>query len=208
MKSLLIGLFPILFLSLSAVAQQAAPLNAEAARAGLSIKPPRNPVKSSSPIVKRTYERRAVKGLTVETGAAAAAATEVDVEVIHRADGSTEEHPFVPLPILFGVNSDQLLDATSRANAAKMAGILTELIEREKAVFAIQGHTSAEGDAAANQQLSERRANRLLAMLTGQGVAAAQLTAQGLGEDCARFPDTASESQLQQDRRVLIVRMK
>jgi outer membrane protein OmpA-like peptidoglycan-associated protein len=207
MKCTILCLSAVFLFSPHASAQQAAPLDEAVARAGLSIKPPRNPVKSSSPIVKRTYERRAAKGLTVETGAAAAVA-EVDVEVIHRADGSTEEHPFVPLPILFVVNSDQLFDDTSRVNAAKMAGILTELIGKEKAVFAIQGHTSAEGDAAANQQLSERRADRLLAMLSGQGVAAARLTAQGLGEDCARFPDTASESQLQQDRRVLIVRMK
>jgi outer membrane protein OmpA-like peptidoglycan-associated protein len=205
MKCTILCLSAVFLFSLYVSAQQAAPLDEAVARASLSIKPPRNPVKSSSPIVKRTYERRAAKGLTVETGAAEAAA---EVEVIHRADGSTEEHPFVPLPILFVVNSDQLLDATSRANAAKMAGILTDLIEKEKAVFAIQGHTSAEGDAAANQQLSERRADRLLAMLTDQGVAAAQLTAQGLGEDCARFPESASEAQLQQDRRVLIVRMK
>jgi outer membrane protein OmpA-like peptidoglycan-associated protein len=204
MKPLLIGLFPILFFSLSAAAQQAAPLNAEAARAGLSTKPPRNPVKSSSPIVKRTYERRAVKGLTLETGAPAT----IEVEVIHRADGSTEEHPFVAIPILFVVGSDTLLDATSRANAEQMATILKDLSAGEKAQFVVQGHTSAEGDIQANQRLSEQRAIRLHALLTAQGVPAAALTPQGLGETCAQFAENAPESQRQLDRRVLIVRMK
>lgn len=195
-----------LFLSFMAAAgQEAQPLDVNAARAALSTRPPRNPVKSTSPIVKRTYERRATKGLGVETGAAAAT---MEVEVIHRSDGSTEEHPFVSLPILFAVNTDRLLDATSRTNADAMAAILGELIQRENARFIIQGHTSAEGEAEANQALSEQRAARIHALLAAKGLPATALTAQGLGETCASAGENAAEPQRQLDRRVLIVRMK
>ncbi len=182
--------------------QEAQRLDADAARTALSVRPPRNPVKSSAPIVKRTFERRAGKGLGVETGAPQ------DVEVIHRSDGSTEEHPFVSLPILFTVNKDTLLDSTSRMNADQMAAILGDLAKQENARFTIQGHTSAEGDTMANQRLSEQRAIRIHTLLVGKGVPAAALTPLGLGESCAISGETAPESQLQLDRRVLIVRMK
>lgn len=178
--------------------QTAAPLDETLARQSLSAKPPRNPVKSAAPVAKRTHERRAAKGLNVE----------VDVEVIHRTDGSMEEHSFIPLPILFVVNSDQLLDEVSRSNVRKLAGILQEISADGKASFSIQGHTSAEGDAQANQQLSERRAARIQALLAAEGVPMQTLVAIGLGEEVARFPDNATESELQQDRRVLVVRMR
>jgi|GEM_PF-2602863 len=201
--SRLIPAFVCLF-SLPVMAQQAQPLDVDAARATLSAKPPRNPVKSTSPIIKRSYERRAGKGLAVETGAAVT----VEVEIIQREDGSTEEHPFVSLPILFIVNSNTLLDATSRTNADQMAGILSDLIQRENARFIVQGHTSAEGDTEANQALSAQRAVSILALLTAKGVPSSALTPLGLGETCAQFPETAPDSQRQFDRRVLIVRMK
>lgn len=185
-------------------AQQAEALDPSAARAGLSVKPPRNPVKSSANIVSRTYERRPAKGLEVETGPAA----EIDVEVVHRSDGTTEVRPYVPLPILFVVNSDQLLDATSRSNVDAMAEVLRDLSSSEGASFSVQGHTSAEGGTAENQLLSERRASRIQALLTAKGVEAKTLKAIGLGEDAARFSESAPERERQQDRRVLIVRMK
>lgn len=211
MKFLLpIFVFTVGFTSaLPVAAQQASPLNEPATRATLGVKPPRNPVKSSAPIVRRTYERKAVKGIGVETGAAEPQAIiEVDVEVVHRSDGTMEERPFVPLPILFVVSRDVLLDETSRANADKMAGILRDLVTQQGARFTIQGHTSAEGDAAANQTLSEARASRIHAMLLAKGVPASSLAMIGLGEDCAQSPETAPESSRQLDRRVLIVRMK
>ncbi|MES2594918.1 MAG: OmpA family protein [Verrucomicrobiota bacterium] len=202
MKHAVLLLTLVFTYSLTVSAQEAQRLDAEAARAALSVRPPRNPVKSSAPVVKRTYERRAGKGLGLETGAPQ------DVEVIHRSDGSTEEHPFVSLPILFTVNTDSLLDSTSRMNADQMAAILAELVRRENARFTIQGHTSAEGDAQPNQNLSDQRAARIHALLIGKGVPATSLTPMGLGESCASAAPTAPESQLQLDRRVLIVRMK
>jgi outer membrane protein OmpA-like peptidoglycan-associated protein len=201
----------LLALPIPSRAQQAEALDPAVARAGLSVKPPRNPVKSTAEIVKRSYERRPAKGLEVETGAAAttaAATAEIDVEVVHRSDGTTEVRPYVPLPILFVVNSDQLLDETSRSNVDAMAGVLRDLCSSEGAGFSVQGHTSAEGGRAANQALSERRAARIHALLTAGGVEAKALTAIGLGEDAARVSENAPERERQQDRRVLIVRMR
>lgn len=202
MKRACLSLSAFFLFFMSASAQEAQPLDVDAARAALATRPPRNPVKSSAPIVKRTYERRAAKGLGLETGAPST------VEIIHRSDGSTEEHPFVALPILFVVNSDTLLDATSRRNAEQMAAILNDLAQKESARFVIQGHTSAEGDVLANLTLSEHRADRIHALLTGKGVPASSLISLGLGETCATAGESAPEPQRQQDRRVLIVRMK
>lgn len=187
-------IFLLSLISLSLYGQQAKPLDIKTAQATLSTKPPRNPVKSSSPIVKRTYERRAEKG--------------IEVEVVHREDGTSEEHPFVSLPILFVRSTDRLFDTTSEANVWQMAAILAGLIERENAVFAVQGHTSVEGAAEANQTLSERRAGRVHELLAAQGVPATALKVIGLGETCARHSEEAPEIERQQDRRVLIVRMK
>jgi len=46
----------------------------------------------------------------------------------------------------------------------------------------IQGHTDAQGDAAYNQDLSDRRANRVLATLADQGVDRNRMTSIGFGE--------------------------
>lgn len=194
MKPLYLLLLTVLLPLAMAEAQTAAPLDEDLARKSLSARPPRNPVKSTAPVVKRTHERRADKGL--------------NVEVLHRSDGTTEEHAFVPLPILFAVNSDHILDDVSRSNVSKLASLIQEITADSKASFSIQGHTSAEGDATSNQQLSERRAARIQSLLQAQGVPAHTLNAIGLGEDVARFPETATEAQLQQDRRVLVVRMR
>ncbi len=200
--------------------QRAEALDTGATRRGLSVKPPRNLVKATgTEVVERRYERRAVKGLTVETGSAAVAPSPtaapqeyIDVEVVKVKDseGVTTEvvRPYVPLPILFVVNSDNLLDETSRTNVDAMAHILKDLGETEKAIFQIQGHTSAEGTREANQGLSDRRAARIHSLLLAKGVEARTLSAIGLGEDAARASENAPEQERQQDRRVLIVRMK
>ena len=72
--------------------------------------------------------------------------------------------------------------------------------------FVIEGHTSTDGGAEENRVLSAQRASRTHALLVSSfGVPAAILTTQGYGEDYAEFPN-GSEEQLQQDRRVLVVR--
>ena len=188
--ALLLIILGLTFVPAILQAQTAAPLDAAAAKATLSTRI-RNPVKSAAPVVKRSYGRNASKGL--------------DVEILERSDGTIEEHPYVAVPILFVRSSDQLLDQVSRANVQQTAALLRDLIAAGGS-FTIQGHTSAEGDRSTNQRLSADRAAKIHAMLLAAGLASKQLTQAAFGPDCAAFPATAPEHQLQQDRRVLIVR--
>lgn len=171
-------------------AQTAAPFDAAAAKSALGTRI-RNPVKSAAPIVKRSYGRSPTKG--------------IEVEILERADGTREEHPYVAVPILFVRATDRLLDDVSRANVQQAAALLRELTA-DGASFTIQGHTSAEGDRSANQRLAEDRARAIHALLRTAGVDGAHLRTAAFGPDCARFPADAPERDLQQDRRVLIVR--
>ena len=65
------------------------------------------------------------------------------------------------------------------------AGILDRLIHTlqrcPQAVVAVEGHTDATGDAAANQRLSESRAAAVLAYLAQAGIAATRLSSAGFG---------------------------
>jgi OOP family OmpA-OmpF porin len=66
--------------------------------------------------------------------------------------------------------------------------------------IAIDGHTDSRGDAAYNQQLSERRAESVRAYLVSQGVSADRLQARGFGETKPIAPnDTAAN--LRKNRR-------
>ena len=52
------------------------------------------------------------------------------------------------------------------------------------------GHTDDVGDAAMNQDLSQHRAQAVVAYLTQYGIAAARLTAAGYGETKPEAPNT------------------
>ena len=65
----------------------------------------------------------------------------------------------------------------------------------------IAGHTDSEGEAAYNQGLSERRARSVVAWLAGQGIDAARLSAEGLGET-RPVADNATEAGRALNRRV------
>jgi outer membrane protein OmpA-like peptidoglycan-associated protein len=182
---------------IGADAQTAAPLDEDAAAAVLGTAPARPrlvPKGPPSPVVERTY-RKGAKGL--------------DVEIVEHESGTKEEINFVNVPVLFVKDQDELFDHVSRENVRKIAEImLAALKESPEAKFQIEGHTSAEGSDDHNRILSKLRANRIYRLLTqDNGVPAAALpTVEGLGAEYARFPKTAPESDLEQDRRVIIAR--
>jgi outer membrane protein OmpA-like peptidoglycan-associated protein len=70
---------------------------------------------------------------------------------------------------------------------SKSSATLTELAQAAKGCakvrIRIEGHTDARGSKAVNQSLSERRAQAIVAFLTGAGVDQAAVTAQGFGEE-------------------------
>lgn len=180
-------------------AQAAEPLDVTAAKAALSQEAKKPRFTPKSPIQSRTYQLTA-KGAGVEI---------IEYAPVNPGDTPLrEERPYIAVPILFVVGQDQLLDATSAENVRKTGAILKELMAADpKAKFTIQGHTSAEGDASMNQKLSEQRASRIFSLLVqGQGVEGTRLSQTGFGPTYATSPATAPETQLQQDRRVLVVR--
>ena len=127
--------------------------------------------------------------------------------VVAHDQGKREELSYVSLPILFVVNTAELLDRQSYLNLESMARVVTQILDREpNARFQIEGHTSTDGPDEANLLLSRRRAVRIKAELTHRfGVPATALHAIGYGESYPAFP-YGSEEQRQLDRRVLIVR--
>jgi outer membrane protein OmpA-like peptidoglycan-associated protein len=184
------------FLALSSLqsvcAQTAAPLNVEGARATLSEQAEKPKFRSKAAVQSRTYGVNA-KG--------------VNVEIVEYASGQKEEHPYVPVPLLFKVDTDELLDDVSRRNLRELAAILHDLSEKG-ARFVIQGHTSAEGSADHNKVLSDKRAQKIRSLLVeGLGIPAdAVKDTIGFGSEFAHSSANAPEAQRQQDRRVLIVR--
>jgi outer membrane protein OmpA-like peptidoglycan-associated protein len=131
-----------------------------------------------------------------------------DAVVVTRASGAKEEHPYVAVPLLFRVNSDDLLDATSKENVTKVAQLLKDF-GAKNTTFAIEGHASAEGDSARNLDLSKLRAAKIQSLLREQGVSSAVLVRQeGFGSTHAQNPASSPEAKLQEDRRVLVVKEK
>lgn len=117
------------------------------------------------------------------------------------------ELPYVTIPVLFVVETAQLLNEESRAALEATAnGIMEVAKTNPNARFDIEGHTSTEGTDEFNMSLSAARAQRVLDELTKTyGVPGEFLSAHGYGENYPKFPN-GNESQLQLDRRVLVVR--
>ena len=70
----------------------------------------------------------------------------------------------------------------------------------------VEGHTDNTGSAAANQRLSQQRAEAVVAWLAQNGVAASRLEAIGLGQ-AQPVADNSTEAGRQRNRRVDVVRL-
>jgi outer membrane protein OmpA-like peptidoglycan-associated protein len=129
--------------------------------------------------------------------------------VIVEEQGKSMEMPFVTVPVLFVVNTAELLDAESRAALEQTATLINGITQTDPdAVFAVEGHTSTEGSDEHNTKLSADRAARVFAELTERyKVPATALKAFGYGEKFATNPG-GTEPELQEDRRVLVVRTR
>jgi len=69
----------------------------------------------------------------------------------------------------------------------------------------VEGHTDNQGNAAANQALSERRAQAVVAWLSAHGIAASRLSAKGLGQTNP-VADNTTEDGRAKNRRVELVK--
>lgn len=129
--------------------------------------------------------------------------------VIVEENNQSRELPYVTLPVLFVKETAELLDNESRAALEQVAGVILAVSKTEPGVlFDIEGHTSTEGTDDYNLNLSVARAKRIFEELTQRyGVPASVLSAHGYGENFPMHPN-GNEAELQQDRRVLVVRTK
>jgi OOP family OmpA-OmpF porin len=100
----------------------------------------------------------------------------------------------------FGPNNVALSDAGS--------ALLDEAIEilaaNPASNLIVEGHTDSQGDAAANLELSQRRAEAVVAYLVEGGIEADRLTAIGYGEE-RPIADNVSEVGRAQNRRIEFV---
>jgi outer membrane protein OmpA-like peptidoglycan-associated protein len=83
--------------------------------------------------------------------------------------------------------------------------IVKLLQENPDLKLSVQGHTDNVGSKAANQALSEKRAQSVVAWLTGHGVTANRLSAKGLG-DTQPVSDNSTEDGRARNRRVELVK--
>lgn len=103
--------------------------------------------------------------------------------------------------ILFDVNA-----ATIRSESNAVLDEVATLMKTETTwKLLVEGHTDAQGTDAANQQLSEARAQSVRAALVSRGIEAARLRAQGFGES-KPVGDNATSLGRAQNRRVELVR--
>lgn len=180
---------------------QTRPLDKVVVRERLSIAPRTvvtvSPPVSAPPVATTT-------STTVTTTPVPARVYDVERQVVVVKD---RELPYVTVPVLFVVETAQLLNEESRAALEATANGIMEVAKvNPTARFDIEGHTSTEGTDEFNMTLSAARAQRVLDELTKTyGVPGELLSAHGYGENYPKFPN-GTESQLQLDRRVLVVR--
>ena len=84
------------------------------------------------------------------------------------------------------VRENVVFDPSSDTITPTAAATLDQVVEAmnryPQPVLVVEGHTDSDGDAAANLDLSERRAQAVVAYLVGQGVAAERIRGEGFGE--------------------------
>lgn len=107
--------------------------------------------------------------------------------------------------VLRGVNfktdSDQLTDTSTEI----LDRVANTLIANPTVAVEIAGHTDSDADEAYNKDLSQRRAETVMAYLTDKGVVADNLTAMGYGEEQPVASNETAEGKAQ-NRRVELIR--
>ena len=97
--------------------------------------------------------------------------------------------------------ADILPDSQSTLNE------IVKLMQQDAALrLRIEGHTDNQGNASANQTLSEKRAQSVVAWLTAHGVPAARLTAKGFGQT-KPVADNSTEDGRAKNRRVELAKL-
>ncbi|MCC7131147.1 MAG: OmpA family protein [Gemmatimonadales bacterium] len=116
-------------------------------------------------------------------------------------DALRRDGQFTTRGILFDFDSDRLRPESTPT----LEQLHQALTQHADLAVTIEGHTDAQGDAAYNQKLSERRATAVVDYLVGRGIDATRLAAVGKGE-AVPVAGNDTEADRQQNRRVVIIK--
>jgi OOP family OmpA-OmpF porin len=106
---------------------------------------------------------------------------------------------------VYGINFDTG-KATIQADSEAVLQQIVALMQQNPALkLRVEGHTDNVGAAAANQTLSQKRAQSVVAWLTAHGIAATRLTAAGFGAT-KPVADNSTEDGRAKNRRVELVK--
>jgi outer membrane protein OmpA-like peptidoglycan-associated protein len=126
-------------------------------------------------------------------------------EMTASADQMADEIKRTGHVAVYGVYFDTGKAALRPDSDAALSEILKLLKANPTWKMRVEGHTDNVGRAAANQALSQQRAEAVVAWLAGHGIDAARLSATGLG-DSKPVADNASEDGRAKNRRVELVK--
>lgn len=107
--------------------------------------------------------------------------------------------------ITYGITFDVGKSVIKPESMGEINRIVKLMQENPDLKFEVQGHTDATGNAAANQTLSEQRAQAIVAKLTELGVSADRLTAVGKGQTTP-LADNGTDEGRARNRRVEFVK--
>jgi OOP family OmpA-OmpF porin len=94
--------------------------------------------------------------------------------------------------------------ATIKAESGARLDAASTIIKNDGGNYLLEGQTDKKGSEAYNLDLSRRRAAAVVAALDARGVDANALKSIGVGEAKAVVPETASNEERQQDRKVVV----
>jgi len=131
---------------------------------------------------------------------------EMKQEVEANAAGLSDEINKSGHVALYGIH----FDTGKAAILPESDGILGEILKlmqlNADLKLRVEGHTDSQGVASANQALSEKRAQAVVAWLTAHGVAATRLSAKGFGQD-KPVADNSTEAGRAKNRRVELAKI-
>lgn len=97
--------------------------------------------------------------------------------------------------------------ATLKPESMGIINTIAEMMnEHPELKFSIEGHTDSDGDADANQKLSEERARTVMDQLVSMGISADRMSTKGFGESNPAGPNNTSEGKAN-NRRVEFVKI-
>lgn len=94
--------------------------------------------------------------------------------------------------------------ATIKAESSSRLDAASTIIKNDGGNYLLEGQTDKKGSEAYNLDLSRRRAASVVSALDARGVDASALKSIGVGEAKAVVPESASDAERQQDRKVVV----